>query len=137
MRSTARWCRPETGPKGRVVRRCAVLIAAAVLATALVAAVRASAVSAGTDATLAANTTRAFSSATPPILVVHSAAAPDFGSYLPEILRTEGLADFAVTDLSSLTAATLADYQVVILGEMALTDAQVSILTAWVGAAAS
>ncbi len=66
-----------------------------------------------------------------PILVVHS-AADGFGAYLPEILRTEGLNEFATTDLSTLSAAKLSDYQVVILGHAALSDAQVSTLTAWV-----
>ncbi|MGZ4387003.1 MAG: DUF4082 domain-containing protein, partial [Gaiellaceae bacterium] len=66
-----------------------------------------------------------------PILVVRS-SADGFGDYLAEILRTEGLNEFATTDLSNLSAAKLAGYQVVILGHAALSDAQVSTLTTWV-----
>ncbi len=66
-----------------------------------------------------------------PILVVSSAANP-FGRYFNEILRAEGLNLFLSTDISLVSAATLANYDVVILGEMSLTTAQVTILTDWV-----
>ena len=46
-----------------------------------------------------------------------------FTRYYAEILRAEGLNSFAVLDISAVTAATLTDYDVVILGEMALTPA--------------
>src|ERR1700730_13248590 len=59
-----------------------------------------------------------------PILVVASAANP-FSKYYAEILRTEGLNAFTVTDISQVSAATLAAYDVIILGEMPLTSAQV------------
>jgi hypothetical protein len=68
-----------------------------------------------------------------PILVVASAANP-FGRYLAEILRTEGLNFFTVTDLSQLDAPLLAAHEVVILGEMALGAAQVSLLSDFVDA---
>ena len=68
-----------------------------------------------------------------PILVVAGSANP-FGKYVAEILRTEGLNAFAVADLASVSAATLANFDVVILGETPLTDAQVTTLTNWVTA---
>ena len=66
-----------------------------------------------------------------PILVVTSAASP-FGSYYAEILRTEGLNSFAVADVATLTPATLAAYDVVVLAKMALSASQVTTLTTWV-----
>ena len=66
-----------------------------------------------------------------PILVVASAANP-FSHYYAEILRTEGLNAFTVTDITLVTAAVLANYDVVILGEMSLTSAQVAMFTDWV-----
>ena len=55
-------------------------------------------------------------------------------SYLAEILRAEGLNEFANVRVSTLTATTLAPYAVVVLGDVALTDAQVTALTDWVNA---
>ena len=52
-----------------------------------------------------------------------------FGTYYAEILRAEGLNEFAVTDTADLNAATLADYQVVVLAQTAVTDAQTTVLT--------
>ncbi|MEA5502813.1 DUF4082 domain-containing protein [Halotia wernerae UHCC 0503] len=66
-----------------------------------------------------------------PILVITKAANP-FSKYYPEILRNEGLNTFNESDISSVTAATLTNYDVVILGEMTLTSAQVTIFTNWV-----
>jgi hypothetical protein len=66
-----------------------------------------------------------------PILVAASAGDP-FGHYYGEILRAEGLNAFAVRDLSTVTAATLADVSVVILPPAALGDAQAAMLEAWV-----
>src|SRR4051794_37601690 len=66
-----------------------------------------------------------------PILVVNASADP-FGTYLDEILRAEGLNEFATTDAASLDAAALAGHQVVLLGPAALSDAQVAALTSWV-----
>ncbi|MBH8555795.1 DUF4082 domain-containing protein [Nostocaceae cyanobacterium CENA357] len=66
-----------------------------------------------------------------PILVITKAANP-FSKYYPEILRNEGLNTFNESDISSVTATTLANYDVVILGEMTLTSAQVTMFTNWV-----
>src|SRR4051794_16474852 len=54
-----------------------------------------------------------------PILVVTTAANP-FSSYYAEILRAEGLNEFATADIASLTRATPDAHQVVILGEATL-----------------
>jgi hypothetical protein len=66
-----------------------------------------------------------------PILVV-AGSANAFGKYFAEILRTEGLNAFSVANLSTVSAATLSNFDVVILGETALTTAQVTMLTEWV-----
>ena len=61
-----------------------------------------------------------------PVLVVTDPGDP-FGTYYAEILRAEGLNEFAVTDTGNLDAATLADYQVVVLAQTAVTDAQTTV----------
>ncbi|WZF20529.1 DUF4082 domain-containing protein [Nostoc sp. UHCC 0302] len=66
-----------------------------------------------------------------PILVITNAANP-FSKYYSEILRNEGLNTFNESDISSVSAETLTNYDVVILGEMVLTPAQVTIFTDWV-----
>ncbi len=68
-----------------------------------------------------------------PILVL-SHTSNNFGRYFAEILRTEGLNAFTVKDISTVDATLLQDYQVVLLGEMPLTAAQVTMLTDWVNA---
>jgi large repetitive protein len=66
-----------------------------------------------------------------PILVLYSSLNP-FSRYIVEILRNEGLNYFAVRDIASITSlGDVQPYQVVILGEVALTVAQASILTTW------
>ncbi len=67
-----------------------------------------------------------------PILVITKSSNP-FTQYYAEILRAEGLNEFAVRDISSVSAATLAGYDVAILGDMTLTAAQVTTLSDWVG----
>ena len=69
-----------------------------------------------------------------PVLVVKSSAtgASGFTPFLAEVLRTEGLNEFATADLSSVTATTLSQYDVVLLGQTPLTAAQVSMFTTWV-----
>ena len=57
------------------------------------------------------------------MLVVTSAANP-FSTYYAEILRGEGVNAFATADLSTVTSTTLGAYDVVILGEGALTRAR-------------
>ncbi|MGZ6226225.1 MAG: Ig-like domain-containing protein, partial [Syntrophales bacterium] len=68
-----------------------------------------------------------------PILVITSASNP-FTGYYAEILRTEGFNSFTVSDISLVTAGTLSNYDVAILGEMALNDSQVTMLSNWVNA---
>ena len=66
-----------------------------------------------------------------PILVVTSSANP-FSTYLFEILRAEGLNEFGKADIAALDAATLANYDIALVGEMPLSDEQVATLTTWV-----
>jgi hypothetical protein len=66
-----------------------------------------------------------------PILVVTS-NGDSFGSYLPEILRGEGLNEFDVADIGSVDPQTLAAHGVVVLGHTSLSDAQVAMFSAWV-----
>jgi hypothetical protein len=67
-----------------------------------------------------------------PILVV-SDSGDAFGRYNAEILRAEGLNEFAVTDKANLSAATLGGYQVVVLAHTtSLSAAQVTTLNDWV-----
>jgi hypothetical protein len=68
-----------------------------------------------------------------PILVISTSANP-FSRYTVEILRAEGLNEFAVSDISAVTAPLLNSYDVIILGEMTVTAAQVTMLTKWVRA---
>jgi regulation of enolase protein 1 (concanavalin A-like superfamily) len=68
-----------------------------------------------------------------PILVVSSSGNP-FSRYYAEILRNEGLNAFTATDIGNVTAASLASYDVVVLGEMSLTAGQVTMFSDWVTA---
>jgi hypothetical protein len=68
-----------------------------------------------------------------PLAVVTSTGNPS-SSYLAEILRAEGLNEFTNVRVATLDAATLAAYSVVVLGDVAITDAQVTALTSWVNA---
>ena len=68
-----------------------------------------------------------------PILVVTSSADP-FSTYYAEILRAEGLNSFATADIGTVTAASLAAYDVVILAARPLTAAQVTTFSDWVTA---
>jgi hypothetical protein len=68
-----------------------------------------------------------------PILVISHTANP-FSRYAVEILRAEGLNEFAALDISSVDSVVLGNYDVVILGEMAVTAPQVAMLTDWVNA---
>src|SRR4051794_3208293 len=70
-------------------------------------------------------------SAANPILVITKTTNP-FSTYLPEILRSEGMNSFDVADVSAVTAATLANYDVAVMGEMTLTASQASMFTTWV-----
>jgi hypothetical protein len=66
-----------------------------------------------------------------PILVIVN-DANQFGRYYAEMLRAEGLNEFAVADVGALNAGTLSTYQVVLLAETALSDGQASALVGWV-----
>ena len=67
-----------------------------------------------------------------PILVITSLSST-YGKFYAEILRTEGLNEFAVADIGTVTQTTLSAYDVVILaGPMALTAGQVGIFSTWV-----
>ncbi|HEX8520660.1 MAG TPA: Ig-like domain-containing protein [Tepidisphaeraceae bacterium] len=88
--------------------------------------------------TLASNYTFSFTTAPDPnsgpggpILVITRSANP-YTNYYAEILRAEGLNEFATARLSTVTAATLQNYKAVILGEGTLTAAQATMLTDWV-----
>lgn len=67
-----------------------------------------------------------------PILVVTN-GRQDFGVFYAEILRTEGFS-FAVSDVSALSDALLASFDVVLLAKTTLSPQQVTTLQDWVGA---
>src|SRR3954468_3792173 len=66
-----------------------------------------------------------------PILVITSTANP-FTTYYAEILRAEGLNEFAVRDISTIDRTALQASDVAILGQMALTAPQAAMLQEWV-----
>ncbi|MBD2441613.1 Ig-like domain-containing protein, partial [Nostoc sp. FACHB-110] len=66
-----------------------------------------------------------------PILIITN-SANKFGEYYAEILRNEGFNYFSVSDITSVTAATLANYDIAILADMSLSAAQVTTLSNWV-----
>jgi hypothetical protein len=68
-----------------------------------------------------------------PILVISTTTNP-FSRYAVEMLRAEGLNEFAAKDLTQVTAGDLNNYDVVVLGEMSLTSAQTTMFTNWVNA---
>jgi phosphodiesterase/alkaline phosphatase D-like protein len=89
---------------------------------------------------LAASFTSTFTTVIPPdggsggpILVVVS-DTNKFSRYYEEILKAEGLNSFTVADILTVTAAKLASHDVVLLGELPLTTAQVTLFTDWVTA---
>ena len=54
-----------------------------------------------------------------PILVIANAVNP-FSRYYSEILSAEGFNEYSVADVANVSASTLSNYDVVILGEMTL-----------------
>jgi hypothetical protein len=68
-----------------------------------------------------------------PILLISSASNP-FSRYPVEILRAEGWNAFMALDISAVTATELNKYDVVIVGDMPLTVAQVTMLSDWTNA---
>jgi hypothetical protein len=71
-----------------------------------------------------------------PILVVTSTTNA-FSTYYAEILLAEGLNSFAIQDVGSVTSNTLANYSVVLLGNMALTAGQTTMFSNWVAGGGS
>ncbi len=69
-----------------------------------------------------------------PILVIGNSASTTsrFSLFTAEILRSEGLNEFATADLGGVSPATLAGYDLVILGTTALSASQASMLSTWV-----
>ena len=68
-----------------------------------------------------------------PVLVI-AKSTNQFSRYYAEILRAEGVNSFAVRDIANVTPATLAGFDVAILGDFALTSGQVTMLSDWVTA---
>ena len=68
-----------------------------------------------------------------PILLISSTSNP-FSRYPVEILRAEGWNAFAARDISAVTPTELNKYDAVIVGDISLTAAQVTMLTDWVNA---
>jgi len=66
-----------------------------------------------------------------PIALVTSSGNP-YSKFLAEILRTEGLNEFKTIDVGTVNATTLAGYDVVVLGNVGVSDAQAAALTTWV-----
>src|SRR5690348_14688 len=69
-----------------------------------------------------------------PILVLTAATSDEFRNYVPEIMRGEGLNDFASASVNSLSPALLSSYDVVVLSRTPLSDAQAAMLANWVDA---
>lgn len=67
----------------------------------------------------------------PPILLVTSAARP-FSAYAAEILKAEGLSAFTTLDVSRISPSVLSGFDEVVLGDAALSNGQVNMLTSWV-----
>jgi hypothetical protein len=68
-----------------------------------------------------------------PIGVVTSSTSPS-SRYLIEIMRAEGLNEFANIEVGTLDASTLATYKTVVVGDLSLSAAQVTAVTDWVDA---
>lgn len=66
-----------------------------------------------------------------PILVISKSTNP-FSRYPVEILRAEGMNEFDAMDISAVNTGILNDHDVVVLGEMTLQPAEVTMLTNWV-----
>ncbi len=68
-----------------------------------------------------------------PILIIEDATRP-FTTYYKEILLAEGLNMYERMDIGAVNAGVLVGFDIAILGDIDLTDAQVTILTDWVNA---
>ncbi|HYG33926.1 MAG TPA: Ig domain-containing protein, partial [Clostridia bacterium] len=86
----------------------------------------------------AQSATKAFSITTTtvpkvPILVLTNSSNP-FTVYYSEILLAEGLNAFEMRNITSVSSSVLAQYDVVLLGQMGLNSSQVTMLSNWVDA---
>ncbi|MBS1617009.1 MAG: DUF4082 domain-containing protein, partial [Bacteroidetes bacterium] len=68
-----------------------------------------------------------------PILLISAATNP-FSRYPVEILRAEGFNEFTAMDISQVNATVLNTYDIVIVGNIPLTAAQVTMLSDWTNA---
>ena len=68
-----------------------------------------------------------------PVLLI-SASSNLFSRYPVEILRAEGWNAFMAMDITAVTSTELNKYDVVVVGDIPLTAAQVTLLTNWVNA---
>lgn len=68
-----------------------------------------------------------------PVLIIHSSDLP-FSKYLSEILRAEGIGSFESADISSVTAKLLDRFDLILIGEVPLDDAQATLFSRWVEA---
>ena len=68
-----------------------------------------------------------------PLLLITDPGNP-FTAYYTEILTAEGLKDDNTATLAQITGTVLSDYDVVLLAQMALTDAQATMFSDWVAA---
>src|SRR5579862_6981704 len=66
-----------------------------------------------------------------PILILTN-AADAFSQYYEQIVLTEGLNEYALGNVSSVTGGTLTNYDVALLAPTALTAAQATSLSNWV-----
>ena len=87
----------------------------------------------GSDYNWSFTTTTAPPSSGPggPVLVITTQTNP-YTQYLSEILLAEGLNSFTSQDIAGVSSSTLANYDVVILGDMKLTPTQATMLRTWV-----
>ena len=68
-----------------------------------------------------------------PILLITSSANP-FSRYPVEILKAQGLNEYKAMDIAEVTRTVLNKYDVVIIGDIILTSAKVTLLTDWTNA---
>jgi hypothetical protein len=68
-----------------------------------------------------------------PILIISSSTNP-YSRYQVEILRAQGYTAFKAVDITEVDAALLNNYDVILLGQITLSNTQVSTLTTWVQA---
>lgn len=67
-----------------------------------------------------------------PILIVTDISTNPFSKYYTEILRAEGLNEFDVAELSDISARIISHYNVIIVGDIPVSEKQTAFLTTWV-----